>query len=666
MKHHLAIIGLLVMLLPSACSDDPADGDGGADAAATADGGGEDALSADDVAGDTQADIGGGAVDSSSPVDATPNPAQDVPVADSGEPEDATVVDVPSDSSNDDAAQGQTDAATNADGGESVDAAGDVDKPACPPVKIFDYKCTDGDPKSCPGGSCVFGMCIGPVLDPLRWKDCGDGTCQTCETADTCPADCGAIPKLSGSKVWKNDTTISIWVHGFTNKSEEKLAKTPYGEVKGCGDVFEKMQKLGVKRPCGDTPEGAKKPNQLVAVEYYGKKPAAWLSAKDVKEIEAWPYDKGALGLQRYALIVAKFARHRLKSSAATHINFICHSMGCLIIRHLLENNYENLAAENRIVRWMTNTGVIAGARLARLYDNPAIQQGAKALGLELSDFVLMNPDYVMDTTAWWDHKLYEGNNPLLAGTLIHHTVATDPKIKEALGIQLLDLNNPGDEPNDGIMYTLDQYFHSQSDAASAVTAAGKKLPSTRSYGYHDHMTNPGTEAVGVLAAAALVGARKVVIRLQEVELHDDLEQDNPLDFSQAGQAPADVAAEVLVRYDPWVKKKLGKDVKVSEVRIDHRSAEMFQMKEKSTKKPGLVLFSGPVHDDMKALSLQVKLMETDWYPRFNIKETLPGIGAMHKPLATFSGQVQLVDKVIEVKDKAARMVLSVTVHKMY
>lgn len=591
----------------------------------------------------------------------------------------ADAPDVTTESDGADGDLGLTDqAAGPADGTPGPDSAGvqdaaqddgpgeDAAALPCPPSAVFDYQCKAGDPKTCPGGSCLFGMCIGPVLDPLRWQDCGDGLCAACETAQGCPADCGAAPKLTGQKVWQNDTTVTIWVHGFTNKTDEKLAKTLYGEVKGCGDLFEMMQKLGVDRPCGDTAAGEDKPNQLIAVEYYGTKPAPWLSAQDVQEIEKYPFDKGALGLQRYALVVAKFARWRLKSTGATHINFACHSMGCLIIRHLMENDYEQLASEQKIVRWFSNTGVIAGARLARLYDNPAIQQGAKALGLELSDFVLMNPDYVMDTTAAWDHKLYAGNNPLFGGVLIHHSAATDPKIAEALGIQLLDLNNPGDEPNDGIMYTLDQYFHSQTAAASATTKTGQALPSTRSYGYYDHMTNPGTWTAGILGVAALVGKRKVIIRLAELEVLDDLEQANLLDFSQAGQPPADVAAEVVVRYDPWASKKLGKAIAVSEQRIAHRSAELLQVKEGQTVKPGMILYAGPVADDMNEIQLQVSLLESDWYPRFGVKETVPGIGKVNKAMVDFSGAVALQNKSIEVKGSAARMVMQVTVHDMY
>ena len=157
-----------------------------------------------------------------------------------------------------------------------------------------------------------------------------------------------------------------------------------------------------------------------------------------------------------------------------------------------------------------------------------------------------------------------------------------------------------------------------------------------------------------------------MVVRLAELEVLDDLEQANLLDFSQAGQPPADVAAEVVVRYDPWASKKLGKAVTVSEQRIAHRSAELMQVAEGQTVKPGMILFAGPVPDDMNELQLQVTLLESDWYPRFGIKETVPGIGQVNKAMVAFSGAVALQNKNIEVKGSAARMVMQVTVYDMY
>ena len=608
--------------------------------------------------------------------DADAQLAPDISVAPDGEPQDTTQdtqrssPDIaPPDASQLDTGladsvktdSGQTDSGQT-DAGQTD--AGQADTAAqCPTATNFDYKCDPTKPKTCPGGLCSLGSCIGPKLNQDRWKDCGDGVCGPCESANGCPADCGKPPQLIGTKDYNGKDTITIWVHGFYNKNMADLAKMTYGQAEGCGGILKMLKTYGVDLPCGDTDATAKLTNHAIEVEYYGSKPAAWLSKDDIAAIDKWPFDKGALGLQRYALIVAKFARWRMKLSGAKHINFGCHSMGCLITRHLIENDYEQLASQSVIVRWATNTGVIAGARLARLYDNPDVQKIAAALSLELSDFVLMNPDYVMDVTAVWDHKLYAGNNPLLQGILIHHTAATDPKIQTAFGTQLLDLNNPGDEPNDGIMYTLDEFFATQDKHGVTLDKAGKAVPSTRSFTFLDHMNNPKGDAAGLLSTAGLFHSRKVVITLAEVELYDDLEKDNPLDIKQQGLKPAEIAAEVAVTFDPYVAKTFSKSVLVHQARTEHRSAELFTMAEKDIKKPELVLFSGPVFDAMTSLKLSVWLLEMDWYPRFGVQEW---IFDKHQQLAAWSGDVQLQDGTFEFKNKNVRAVVRVVMHTMY
>jgi len=561
---------------------------------------------------------------------------------------------------------GKLDDGSGQDG--SSDASGfeetaDAAAPDCPAPAPMDYSCDDKNPmETCPGGYCLAGMCIGPVLDEDPWKDCADGACMPCESAAKCPVDCGAAPEKTGEKEYDNGTTITVWVHGFYNKSPDEMADDVYGKDGGCGGVLDMAPSFGVTRPCGNTPAGGTAPNQFARVEYYGGVPDSWLTAGDIAEIEQYPYEGGPLGLQRYGLVVAKFIRHKLDVSSATHVNLACHSMGCLICRYMIENNIENLAAENRIVRWFTSNGVLAGARLARLFDNPSVQAGAQALGLELSDFILMNPDYVQATACWWDHKLTEGNNPLFSGMLIHHACATDPKIAEAFGIQLLDLDNPGAEPNDGIMYTFDEFFHSQYGAAAFITPNGDIIESTHTYGYFDHMTLPETEGAGLLATAGLFHSRKVVVKLAQIELLDDREADNLFD-SEHGTAPADVSWSVKVRYNPYVLETYGKNVLVHEDKPDHRSAPLFQQSQGQILVPGLVLFSGPVLDGMEALHLDFDLLEMDWYPRFGVGEW---VFDPDQSLATYVGGIPLQDGVIDVVSEYAKLKLEVRVYQMY
>lgn len=546
------------------------------------------------------------------------------------------------------------------DGGDGGQIGGDQAQ-ECPSSEPFDYSCDPQVPETCPGGMCMLNLCIGPVLDPDRWESCGSGTCDRCEAAETCPADCGAAPPMTGSKEYDDDTTITVWVHGFSNKSPDEMAGMVYGEDGGCGDMLEAMQGYGVNRLCGNTPAGEAAPNQLTKLEYYGGVPAAWMTEADVAEIEQYSYD-GITALHRYALILAKYIRHKIDVTGATHVNLACHSMGCYIIRYTIENNIGNLAAENRFVRWFSSAGVIAGARLARLFDNPSVREGAEGIGLELSDFVIMNPDYAMDAVASWDHKLWEGNNPLFAGMIIHHGCSTDPHIEQAFGMVLLDLNNPGDEPNDGIMYTFDEFFHSQQPDASFHAPGGEILTATHNYSYVDHMNYPETEAAKVLATATLFHRRKVYITLGELELFKDREHHEAFDGEQ-GDPPAEISVEAEVRYNPFISSTYGKDVVVHDDKIDYRTPDVFQQEQGQILQPGLTVFAGPVFDQMDSLRLDMKVLEVDWYKRFDVREW---IGDTDEELIGFHDQVPLTDNSIDFQNEYCRCRLDVKVVDQY
>ncbi len=552
----------------------------------------------------------------------------------------------------DDVADGGDD---TADGG---DAAGD---PGCETGEPFDYTCTPEDPDTCPGGICLLGMCLAPVLNEDRWDDCGNDLCDPCETAELCPADCGTRPEMTGAKEYDNSTTMTVWVHGFYNKSADEIANMVYGGTKSCSGLVGEFATYGVDRPCGNASPGDTAPDQVVGMEYYGAIPAAWMTPEDIDEIEQYPY-YGVTALERYALIVAKYIRHKLTISGATHVNLCCHSMGCLLIRHMIENDIEGLAGENRFVRWFSSAGVIAGARLARLYDNPSVQEWAPLLGLELNDFVIMHPDFVQDHTCVWDHRLHEGNSPYLGDMILHHATSTDPHIQDALGIALLDFNNPDDEPNDGIMYTLDEYFHSQRPEAAFQTPGGQVLQPTRNAVYVDHMTLPGTDAAALLATASLFHRRKVFITLSEILLTNDREHHDFGDGEQ-GAPPAEIIAEVEVRYNPYVQNTFGKNVLVHLTEIEHRSPEMFTLDQDTVAQPGYPIYAGPVFDEMTELHLKFLLLEVDWYKRMGVFEWPFDF---YELLYTFDEQVPLVDGTIERENVYVRIQLQVQVVNLY
>lgn len=572
----------------------------------------------------------------------------------------------------DDAPDGDMDEDVDGDRGDGEEAPADGDTlpgecdfsdwdGQCPENTDFEYTCNAADPLTCPGGYCLLGLCIGPVLDADRWADCGNGCCHPCEDEETCPADCGELPEMTGEKEYDNDSTISIELHGWSNS--DPTDKT-YGYDRGCGGGLEDMYAFGIDREvykCSSDTGGSDSPKQFSKMEYFGDTPADWLTEEQIAEVEQYPLFTDQI-LHRYALISAMFIRHKLTVSGATHVNIFCHSYGCLLTRYIIENNLENLSAENRIVRWHAASGVLAGARLARLYDNPGVQDIANLIGLTQADFVVMNPDFVADHAASWDHKVYELNNPLFKGILVNHQTACDPRIAQAINIQLLDLNNPGDEPNDGIMYSWDTFFHEQAYENRFIVKSGERIKPTVSYVYVDHMAVPDTDANIALGAAALFHKRKVFIKVKEVHLIDDMETGG----WGGGVPPAEILVQSKVRFNPYLQDSFGKNILIHDTQYAYRTPAMFTMYEGAVYQPDLPVFEGPVFDQMEELSLNMSLLEVDYFKRENVLELPLGLGDLHEEIISFTGQVPLEDHEFEVENARAKMTLEVKVLEMY
>jgi hypothetical protein len=537
------------------------------------------------------------------------------------------------------------------------------------PYPTETYNCDPADASTCPGGICIVSWCVGQVVDAGEYDQCGDGICEPCETPETCPADCAPPPTFTGTKSYDDPKTISIWVHGFASHSTSSSDTTTYGAIVGCNDLGAALATYEPQLPCAS--DGDNAPNQIAAVEYYGSVPASWLSQSDIMEIEQYPYLEGPTGLQRYGLIVAKFIKWRLSATGADYVNLACHSMGCEISRYIIENDIEGLASSNRIVRWETNCGVIAGAQFSRLYDNPNVQMYAQALGLgTVSDFALMNPLYAEEYAAAYDHQLYEGNSPLYGGILIHMATGTDPDLPEALGFSLIDDvpdENPGDNPNDGIMFTFDEFFHSQQSQGSTVTPSGTVMQASHSYFYVSHIDEPKYEGAHMLMAAGLFHRRKVIVTLQSISLTNDFETDSPTPL-MVGPPPAEIVAQTTVDYNSYTLPTYGTSATIDTDQIAYRSPEMFQQTMGTTLMPNQVLFDAPVFDNQTDFDLNVVLTETDYYPRVGTMENSVGaVLSTDQTIASYNGMNEpLTNHVIPVTGAGGTAQLQVQVIEMY
>lgn len=491
-----------------------------------------------------------------------------------------------------------------AEPGAGVAPALECDEPGPP----YDFQC-DGSEDHC--AICFFGHCLGAERMSERFARCDDGVCDPCEPP--CAADCAEPPVLAGDgKNLDPAHTLFVEVRGFTFERYEDFPDTVYGAVSSGSRLSETVREL-TGRPDGRI--FPFEPNQVVEVEYYGGVPADWMSSEDVADIERFPY-ASALALQRYALIVAKFLRYRVESTGAEHVGVFCHSMGCHLTRYLIENDLEGLASDQLISRWVTNAGVLAGARLAQLYDNPTVREVGNDIGINTYDFVHMHPDYVQEVSASWDHDIYAADNPLFRGVYVHHLAAAKEELTESIGLplSLLALDNPDREPNDGIVFVADMHFHRQELANRVQALGGERLLPSTSYLFIDHLAVGRAREAGLVMAAGLTGDRQVTVRLKQLRLLDDLEGEGSWDLDDLGVSPAELVAESRIDYEGLV---------FHETRLADRTREPHIVEEGELYVADEVLFRGPVLPQQDMLSLTVRLLEVDLYRRFGVVENV-------------------------------------------
>ncbi|MBN8611478.1 MAG: hypothetical protein J0L92_12875 [Deltaproteobacteria bacterium] len=519
------------------------------------------------------------------------------------------------------------------------------------------YACGATEP--CTGGTCISSWCLGPDRDPERWASCGDGTCSPCET-DRCGIDCGG-PTRTASPTFDPSSTITLKLHGLAVSTEGRIEDRVYGAAIAESDLEATLRVFEPGLPSGLTDPSA--PNQLVAAEFYGRTAAAWMSPEQVAEVESLS-DEGPEALHRYALIVAMFLRDRLSRSGATHVAIACHSMGCHVTRYLVEHDLLGLASEGRIARIVLMAGVVNGAGMSELFDNPSLRAYAESAPIRTTDFVHMHPEFVRDETAIWDHRLREANNPMWAGMILHTITGTDPAIAGSTGLlRPLEIINPGSLANDAILFDQDTFFTSMAASNQLLTTGGARLSPGHTFVDANHPSVEPNDGAAATAAAMLFHHRRVTITLRSVTLHDDHERHGGFDPTTFGAPPADLVPEVDVRFDRYTMPTFGRAALVSTQSLSARSAAFFQMEEDETRDADVVLFDGPVFDAQTELDLTLAIREVDSYPRYGITELPSGDGSV---LASFDGAVAIADGELTLSSEDLDAVVEVRVHTLY
>ena len=310
------------------------------------------------------------------------------------------------------------------------------------------------------------------------------------------------VPPLDRSTNFKHSAkTVTIYVHGF-EKGGFELSQT-YGENYR-NDFTDKLSEVTNYPKLNDYDKN-NFTNVLSSIEYYGDEVPSYYDESDINDITAIT-EQYQGGIPRYALIVAKYAKHVLAETGAERVNLVSVSMGSLIVRWMIEKNVENLASDKKIEKWMTAEGLIRG--------NYGYTKIASIPIIPVHSFVDNSAETRHMKYSWIEENLAADRgtmkSPYYADILVGQISMTESE-KEQAGLKYI-LIEEGYQPNDGYQLVKDTYF---GEIESSIQAPSHSLI------HIDHVSINESDVTFRTISNFLEAKKRVRITLLEVKVSD-------------------------------------------------------------------------------------------------------------------------------------------------
>ena len=396
--------------------------------------------------------------------------------------------------------------------------------------------------------------------------------------------------------------TVTIWVHGFGENGAERHGI--YGDdlpLDSGADSLASLAGLPILVAGTRSPP----PDVVAATDYYGDAPPAYYSAADIADVDRVTAQWGG-GVPRYALIVAKYARHLLQRSGAQQVNFVSASFGSLVARWLIEKNVEGLAGEGKIARWLSAEGVLCGNWAASRDETIKLLQ---ALGVSTIDLLHMS-------YGWIEANLHsprtEADNPLYAGILMGTLGSTDDTDRDAALSLAMSLYGEF-ASNDGIQALPDVYFHTVTEPSRLLD-----VPPTLSLFHRGHFDLASDRGARVQLASFLTQRRRVTVTMTSAQVFDLHE----IALPYWDWRPAEIVFESRV-YSPRVEARWGISEPLSTREKEGAAAPLRRYRQNGeTQSFQQVVFDDFVLDDETELRLELHADEIDNDWRYGVLET--------------------------------------------
>ena len=341
------------------------------------------------------------------------------------------------------------------------------------------------------------------IIFALSLTACGTGGSSS--TTTNPPPNNGGTP-VTPPAVKEN--AVTIYIHGFSKKGFERIGV--YGE----NDAMQANAELADFVGFSLDYKGADSnfdDNILITTSYYGDQSPSYYTQQDIRDIESVTAQYGG-GIPRYAMIVAKYARHIMAESGATKVNFLSASMGSLVARWLIEKNMENLSGEQKIAKWLSIEGVVGGNYAA---SDPALVTAA-------AFYEEQSPEVTHMSYNWVDANFGNraiGTSPYYAAIQLGFESSTrDDALFGILSSYLIYLGKF--YPNDGYQLVKDTYFDITNQAYLY-----RSLPPTHSYFYENHTSIKNNPAAWTQTSLFFTSGRRVRVTLTQMtiaDIHED------------------------------------------------------------------------------------------------------------------------------------------------
>ena len=303
------------------------------------------------------------------------------------------------------------------------------------------------------------------------------------------------------------ESAVTIYIHGFSRTGYK--ANGVYGE-NGFTDENEELANfVGFSLNYAGANTNFED-NVLVSTSYYGDQFPGYYTEQDIRDIENVTALYGG-GIPRYALIVAKYARHIMQESGVKKVNFLSASMGSLVARWMIEKNLENLSSDQKIAKWLSVEGIVAG--------NYAASDDNLVKFLEI--YEEQSPEVEHMSYGWVNANFGNGRvgeSSFYKNILLGFESSTNDNALQGMLSKYLIFWDQF-YANDGYQLVNDTFF--------VINNPGnlfRSLPPVRSYFHENHISIRENSAAWMQASLFFISTKRVKMTLTKVTVFDNHE----------------------------------------------------------------------------------------------------------------------------------------------